>query len=67
MPQPLMLKKMKLNGSMKTYLQDLLEITPKERKKERKDVLFIIGDWTAKVESQDILGVTGKSDLGLQN
>ena len=48
-------------------LQDLLEITPKERKKEKKDVLFIIGDWKAKVESQDILGVTGKSGLGLQN
>ena len=35
-------------------LQDLLEITPK------KDVLFIIGDWNAKVGSQKIPGVTGK-------
>ena len=35
-------------------LQDLLELTPK------KDVLFIIGDWNAKVESQEIPGVTGK-------
>ena len=42
-------------------LQDLLELTPK------KDVLFIIGDWNAKVGSQEILGVTGKFDLGVQN
>ena len=39
-------------------LQDLLELTPK------KDVLFLIGDWNAKVESQEIPGVTGKFDLG---
>ena len=42
-------------------LQDLLELTP------RKDVLFIIGDWNAKVGSQETLGVTGKFGLGLQN
>ena len=42
-------------------LQDLLELTPK------KDVLFIIGDWNAKVGSQEIPEVTGKFDLGLQN
>ena len=42
-------------------LQDLLELTPK------KDVLFIIGDWNAKVGSQDIPGETGKFGLGLQN
>ena len=42
-------------------LQDLLELTPK------KDVPFIIGDWNAKVGSQEILGVTGKFDLGVQN
>ena len=42
-------------------LQDLLELTPK------KDVLFIIGDWNAKVGSQEILGVTGKFGLGVQN
>ena len=42
-------------------LQDLLEPTPK------KDVLFIIGDWNAKVGSQEIPGVTGKFDLGMQN
>ena len=54
MPQPVTLKKLKLNGSM----QDLLQLTPK------KDVLFIIGDWKAKVQSQ---GVTGKFGLGVQN
>ena len=42
-------------------LQDLLELTPK------KDVLFIIGDWNAKVGSQDIPGEPGKFDLGVQN
>ena len=42
-------------------LQDLLEPTPP------KDVLFIIGDWNAKVGSQEILGVTGKFGLGVQN
>ena len=42
-------------------LQDLLELTPK------KDVLFIIGDWNAKVESQETLGVTGKFGLRIWN
>jgi len=42
-------------------LQDLLELTPP------KDVLFIIGDWNAKVGSQAIPGVTGKFGLGVQN
>ena len=42
-------------------LQDLLELTPK------KDVLFIIGDWNAKVGSQEIPGVMGKFSLGVQN
>ena len=42
-------------------LPDLLELTPK------KDVLFIIGDWNAKVESQEIPGVIGKFGLGVQN
>ena len=42
-------------------LQDLLELTP------QKDVLFIIGDWNAKVGSQEIPGVTGKFSLGVQN
>ena len=42
-------------------LQDLLELTPK------KDVLFIIGDWNAKVGSREIPGITGKFGLGVQN
>ena len=42
-------------------LQDLRELTPK------KDVLFIIGDWNAKVGSQGIPGVKGKFGLGVQN
>ena len=42
-------------------LQDLLELTPE------KDVLFIIGDWNAKVGSQETLGPTGKFGLGVQN
>ena len=42
-------------------LQDLLELTPE------KDVLFIIGDWHAKVESQETPGVIGKFGFGLQN
>ena len=42
-------------------LQDLLELTPK------KDVLFIIGDWNAKVESQEISGVSSKFGLEVQN
>ena len=42
-------------------LQDRLELTHK------KDVLFIIGDWNAKVESQKMAGVTGKFGLGAQN
>ena len=41
-------------------LKDLLELTPE------KDVLCIIGDWNAKVESQEIPGVTGKFGLGVQ-
>ena len=42
-------------------LQHLLDTTPK------KDILFIIGDWNAKVRSQKIPRITGKVDLGLQN
>ena len=42
-------------------LQDLLELTPKT------DVLFIIGNWNAKVGSQETPGVTGKFGLGVQN
>ena len=53
MPQPVMLKKLKLNGS--------IELTPP------KDVFFIIGDWNAKVGSQETSGVTGKFGLGVRN
>ena len=42
-------------------LQDLLELTPP------KDVLFIIGDWNAKLRSQETPGVTGKFGLGIRN
>ena len=42
-------------------LQDLLELTP------QKDVLFIIGDWNAKIGSQETPGVTGKFGLGIRN
>ena len=46
-------------------LQDLLELPSKKKKK--RDVLFIIEDWNAKVRSQEIPGVTDKFDLGIQN
>ena len=48
-------------GQFHEDLQDLLELTPK------KDVLFIIGDWNAKVGSQETAGVTGIFGLGIQN
>ena len=48
-------------GQLYEDLQDLLELTPK------KDVLFIIGGWNAKVGSQETPGVTGKFGLGVQN
>ena len=57
MPQSVILKKLKLNED----LQDLLELRPK------KYVLFIIGDWNAKVGSQETPGVTGKFGLGIWN
>ena len=60
MPQQVTLKKLKLNGSMKT-LQDFVEQKPK------KDVLFIIGDWNAKIGSQETPGVTRKFGLGMRN
>ena len=59
MPQPVMLK-----AEVECFyedLQDRLELTPK------KDVLFIIGDWNAKVGSQETPGKTGKFVLGVQN
>ena len=58
MPQPVMLKKLKVKGSMKTC---------KNRTNTKKDVLFIIGDWNAKVGSQETPGVIGKFGLGVQN
>ena len=58
MPQQLMAKKLKLNSFMfYDDLQDLLELILK------KDILFITGDWNAKVRSQEISGVTGKFGL----
>ena len=42
-------------------LQDILELT------SPKDVLFIVGDWNAEVQSQETPGVTGKFGLGVQN
>ena len=59
MPQPVTLKKLKLNGSMKTYRPF--------RTDTQKRYLFIIGDWNAKVGSQETPGVTGKFGLGIQN
>ena len=59
MPQPVMLKKLKLNGSMKTY-KTFWNLHP-------KDVLFIIGDWNAKVGRQEIPGTIGKFGLEVQN
>ena len=59
MPHPLMLK-----AEVEQFyedLQDLLELIPK------KDVLSIIGDWMAKVASQEIPGITGKLGLGVKN
>ena len=53
------LKKLKLNGSMNP--------TRPTRTNTKKDVLFIIGDWNAKVVSQETPGVTGKFGLGIWN
>ena len=59
MPQPVTLKKLKLNGSMKTYKTF--------RTNTQKDVLFFIEGWNAKVGSQETPGVTGKFGLGIRN
>ena len=48
-------------AEVERFYEDLLELTP------QKDVLFIIGDWNARVGSQEIPGVTGKLSLGVQN
>ena len=60
MPQPVTLKKLKFERFYEE-LKDLLELTPK------KDVLFIIGDWDAKVGSQETPGVIDKFVLGMRN
>ena len=60
MPQPVRLKKLKLKLFYED-LQDLLELIPKT------DVLFMIGDWNAKVGSQEMPEITGKFGLGIQN
>ena len=52
-----MLMKLKLNGSMKTYKPS--------KANTKKDILFIIGNWNAKVGSQKIPGITGKFGLGV--
>ena len=62
MPQPVMPKKLKLSGSMKRTTPARVNI-----KKQKKKVLFIIGDWNAKVGSQEIHRITGKNSLGIQN
>ena len=59
MPQPVRLKKLKLKLFYED-LQDLLELIPKT------DVLFMIGDWNAKVGSQEMPEITGKFGLGIQ-
>ena len=60
MPQTVTLKKTEVERLYED-LQDLLELTPK------KDVLFITGNWNAKVGSQETPGVTGKFGLGIRN
>ena len=57
--RPVMLKKLKLKNSRKT--------TRPSRTNTPKDHLFIIGDWNAKVGSQELPGVTGKFGLEVQN
>ena len=60
MPRPVTLKKLKLNGSMKTYKTFQNEHT-------HKNVLFIIRDWNAKVGSQETPRIPGKFGLGMRN
>ena len=60
MPQPVNAKEAEVEWFYED-IQDLLELTPK------KDVLFILGDWDAKVGSQETPGVTGKFGLGIWN
>ena len=60
MPQPVNAEEAEIEWFYKD-LQNLLELTPK------KDILFIIGDWNAKVGSQEIPGVTHKFGIAVQN
>ena len=60
MPQPVNAEEAEVEWFYED-LQDILELTPK------KDALFITGDWNTKVESQEILGVTGKFGFGVQH
>ena len=60
MPQPVALGEAEVEWFYED-LQDLLELTPKQ------DVLFIVGDWNAKVGSQETPGSIGKFGLGMQN
>ena len=57
--KPLMLKKLKLNGSVRP--------SRRSSTNAKKDVIFIIGNWKVKVGSQEIPGVTGKFGFGVQN
>ena len=59
MPQSLMPEKLKLNSSRETYKTF--------QTNTKKEILFIIEDWNAKVENQEIPGVTDKFGLGVQN
>ena len=62
MPRPVMLKKLKLNGSMKTY-----KTFRTNTKKKKKRCPFHYRGWNAKVGSQETPGLTGKFGLGTQN
>ena len=63
MHQTLTLKELRLTASVD--LQELLELNQKKKKKE--DAFFIIGNWSAKLGSREIPGVTGELGLGAQN
>ena len=63
MHQTITLKELRLTASVD--LQELLELNQKKKKKE--DAFFIIGNWSAKLGSREIPGVTGELGLGVQN
>ena len=62
-----MLKKLKLNGSMKAYKIRPSRTNTHTHTHTHTHVIFIIGDWNAKVGSQEIPGVIGKFGLRVQN